>query len=401
MTLERVLVLDGHTIEALACVRSLGRAGYWVGVAGRRRWPLAGWSRYCRRRFHYRRETLAAFASLRAWVHAQGVRVVLPLSEATSLLCNAERGEWEALGIVVGCAPDSILVRAFDKGETLRRAEACEVEIPPTRYPASLNECREAAAALGYPCVVKPRFTSAWNGHGFLPDFGPTYANSPAELDAAVRSRRQGEHWPLIQGFVPGRGKGVFTVCDHGRPVAWFAHERLRDVRPSGSGSSLRRSVALDPRLQVRAERLLRQMEWHGPAMVEFRDDGVGPPWLMEVNGRFWGSLQLSVAAGRDFPRLWTGILTGKPVEPAATYREGVTLRWLWGDVKRFLYILAGRPAGYPGTYPSVTQGLRELFGRQPPGTRLEVWDSRDPWPAVGEWMEGARDVLTRALRSR
>src|SRR2546422_7527370 len=62
---------------------------------------------------------------------------------------------------------------------------------------------------------------------------------------------------------------------------------RSRDVRPAGSGSSLRRSIALDPRLQQPAERLLAEMRWHGPAMVEFRDDGQGEPWLMEVNGRF------------------------------------------------------------------------------------------------------------------
>lgn len=399
MTAQRILVLDARTNEALACVRSLGRAGYWVAAAGKGHWPLAGWSRYCRARFYYPRQTLAAFAKLRDWAQALGVQVVLPLTEATSLLCNAERGEWEARGIMIGCAPDSVLVRAFDKAETLRLACACDVEIPPTRFPTSLGECREAAAAVGYPCVVKPRFTSAWNGEGFLPDLGPTYVRSPLEVEAAVRSRRQGEYWPLIQGFVPGQGKGVFTVCDQGRAIAWFAHERLRDVRPSGSGSSLRRSVPLDPRLQSRANRLLSQMQWHGPAMVEFRDDGVGTPFLMEVNGRFWGSLQLSVAAGRDFPRLWADILTGKPLGPLGGYREGVTLRWLWGDVKRLLYIIAGRPPGYPGPYPSIAQGLRELFGRQPPGTRLEVWDPRDPWPAVGEWVEGAREMFSRQSR--
>src|SRR2546422_7681175 len=111
MMSERVLVLDGRTIEALACVRSLGRAGYWVAVAGKLRWPLASWSRYCRARFHYPKETLAGFAALRTWAHGNEVRVVLPLTEATSLLCNAERSEWEALGIIVGCAPDSVLVR--------------------------------------------------------------------------------------------------------------------------------------------------------------------------------------------------------------------------------------------------------------------------------------------------
>src|SRR6266571_4103729 len=220
-------------------------------------------------------------------------------------------------------------------------------------------------------------------------------------LDQAVLTRRQGRHWPVIQRFVAGQGKGVFTVCDLGRPVAWFAHERLRDIRPSGSGSSLRRSVPVDPRLRVRAERLLEAMRWHGPAMVEFRDDGVHPPWLMEVNGRFWGSLQLSIDAGCDFPRLWVDLLAGKPVAPPQEYRAGVTVRWLWGDVKRFLYIVAGPPRGYPGAYPSVARGLQELFGRQPAGTRLEVWDRRDKWPAVAEWVEGVRDVLIQAFKPR
>src|SRR5437667_285868 len=203
-----------------------------------------------------------------------------------------------------------------------------------------------AGHAIVARASTTPRRRSPGSPHCAPGRTGTTYARNPAELEAAVRSRRQGEYWPLIQAFVSGRGKGVFTVCDHGKPVAWFAHERLRDVRPSGSGSSLRRSVALDPRLQVRAERLLSQMQWHGPAMVEFRDDGPGTPWLMEVNGRFWGSLQLSISAGRDFPRLWTELLTHQPLEPPTAYREGVTLRWLWGDMKRLLYILAGRPAG-------------------------------------------------------
>src|SRR5437764_8613658 len=83
---ERILVLDGRTIEALACVRSLGRAGYWVAVGGKRRWPLASWSRYCRASYHYPDETLEGFAGLRRWAQRHNIGVVLPLTEATTLL---------------------------------------------------------------------------------------------------------------------------------------------------------------------------------------------------------------------------------------------------------------------------------------------------------------------------
>jgi predicted ATP-grasp superfamily ATP-dependent carboligase len=389
-----ILVLDGQTNHGLACVRSLGRAGYRVLTASRSRWPLAGWSRHCRGRFRLAGETLPAFAALRGWARGCGVRVVLPLTERSCVLCNAERREWEALGITVGCGPEEMLLRAFDKARTVAQAESCGVSTPPTRAPASLEECRAAAEAVGFPCVVKPRFSNAWDGDRFLPDRGTAYVKGRDELDAAVLARRQGEHWPLLQGFVPGQGKGIFALCDRGRAVAWFAHERLRDVRPSGSGSSLRRSVPLPERLRRPAERLLARLGWHGPAMVEFRDDGVQPPWLMEVNGRFWNSLQLAIDAGVDFPRMWLAVLEGRRVGPPAGYAEGVTVRWLWGDVKRFLNILAGPPAGYPGLYPTVWQGLRELLGPQPPGTRLETWDRRDPGPAVGEWVQGVGQLL-------
>jgi len=285
---------------------------------------------------------------------------------------------------------------AFDKERTLRVAAECGLAVPPNRSPQSLEAYHAAATELGYPCVIKPRFSNPWDGSGFLPDRGVAYVAGPETLSQAVEARRQGPHWPLIQKYVTGRGIGLFALCDRGRPLVWFAHERLRDVRPSGSGSSLRRSVPVDSHLREAAERLLGGLEWHGPAMLEFRHDGARP-WLMEMNGRFWGSLQLAVSAGVDFPALWVRLLLGESVAgPAVTrYRDGVAVRWLWGDVKRFFHILRGPPRGFPGEFPSRGQGFRELFGRQPTGTQLESWDRTDPWPAVGEWVQGLAELIT------
>ena len=135
--------------------------------------------------------------------------------------------------------------------------------------------------------------------------------------------------------------------------------------------------------------------------MVEFRDDGIGEPCLMEVNGRFWNSLQLAIDAGVDFPRLWVSVLKGERVEQVSDYAEGVTLRWLWGDVKRLLHIFKGRPAGFTGAYPTRWQGLRELFGAQPEGTQLEIRRAGDAWPALGEWVQGGRELLALDERRR
>ena len=396
-----VLVTDGHTNPALACVRSLGRAGFNIYVASHyRRRPLAAWSRHSRDWFWLGDQTTDAYAALRTWASERGVQIVLPITEAACLLCNAERGAWQAAGITVGCGPDAMLLQAFDKARTLEIAARCGLASPETRAPDSLEGYQAAASELGFPCLVKPRFSNPIYGTSILPDLGVAYVDNAAGLEAAVSPRRQLQYWPLLQRCVPGEGKGVFALCDHGRPVAWFEHQRLRDVRPSGSGSSLRRSAPLDPTLRAASEKLLGAMEWHGPAMVEFRDDGKNPPWLMEVNGRFWGSLELAITAGVDFPLLWVRLLQGEAVQASHHYALGVTVRWLWGDVKRLLHILRGRPPGYTGKFASAWQGLRDLLGAQPAGTRIETWHRGDPWPAVGEWAQGIHELI-REWRGR
>jgi hypothetical protein len=344
-----------------------------------------------------------AFRNLREYARQEGVAIVLPTSEESCSLCNAEREAWEDIGITVGCGPGEMLLGAFDKSRTLRAAQACGLKIPPTHFPESLEECLEAGQAIGYPCVVKPRLSQVWDGAGFKPSPGVRYAATPADLEAAAaKCALDGGGWPLIQGFVPGRGTGVFALCDRGRPVAWFAQESLRSVRPMASPNCLRRSIPLDPGLQQQAGRLLASLGWHGPAMVELRDDGHSDPWLMEVNGRFWVSLQLAISAGVDFPRLWVDLLRGEPVQGPATYQEDVVLRWLWGDVKRFLGILvSGPPPGYSAPYPTIRQGLRELLGSQPAGTRLEMWQPDDRWPAVGECMQALRQATGFLSRRR
>ncbi|MGH7526522.1 MAG: hypothetical protein ACREMX_07435, partial [Gemmatimonadales bacterium] len=103
--------------------------------------------------------------------------------------------------------------------------------------------------------------------------------------------------------------------------------------------------------------------------------------------------------SGVDVPRWLVALLEHQPVEPTAGYAEGITLRWLWGDVKRFLRILQGPPSGYPGPYPTPLEGIRELFAPQPAGTRLEAWDPSDRWPALGEWVQGIGEVVSQGMR--
>src|SRR5215471_10884189 len=57
----KIIVLDGNENQAVACVRSLARAGHQVVVGAPTSWSKAGWSRYCKETFVYSAPDVSAF----------------------------------------------------------------------------------------------------------------------------------------------------------------------------------------------------------------------------------------------------------------------------------------------------------------------------------------------------
>ncbi len=83
----------------------------------------------------------------------------------------------------------------------------------------------------------------------------------------------------------------------------------------------------------------MKSLRWTGVAHVEFKiDPRDRKPKLLEVNPRFWGSLQLAVESGIDFPFLLFRLAMEGDIEPVMDYNAGVRCRWLIpGDLLHFI----------------------------------------------------------------
>jgi len=112
--------------------------------------------------------------------------------------------------------------------------------------------------------------------------------------------------------------------------------------------------------------------QWHGAAMVEFKVRPDGRPYLMEINPRFWGSLQLAIDAGVDFPWLAYQLAAGITTDPVDGYRIGVRNRWLLGDLDH-VYLSWKQSTGLRAKWRAIV-GFLSAFE---PGTMHEV-DRRD-----------------------
>jgi predicted ATP-grasp superfamily ATP-dependent carboligase len=211
---------------------------------------------------------------------------------------------------------------------------------------------------------------------------------------AAVLGEMPADAYPLlVQERIVGPGVGVFLLIWQGQVRAAFAHRRIREKPPGGGVSVVRESIVADPRLLALSEELLKQFDWEGVAMVEYKVDArTQTPYIMEINGRFWGSLQLAIDAGVDFPALLIDVLQGRQTSLPA-YHAGVRTRWWWGDVDHLIARLRHSDAALaldPGA-PTRSRAVLDFLAAFRPGYRNEILRWRDPMPAFRETLDWLR----------
>jgi len=309
-----VLVTDCWTNKALSVVRSLGLAGLEVHAAAHKRTGAALYSRFVAKRI-----VLSSADELLRLAREGGYDCVMPLEEGTIRLLEG------APGLAAHPTAEALDV-ASDKLATWRLAN--EVGVP---TPRSAPTVPEALDELAFPLVVKPLRSSGSRGVVRVAD--------EAELVAAERRVASRFGPTFVQEAMPasGAGLGVGLIADGGRVLNAYAYRRLREFPTSGGPSTLRETIEA-PELIRHAEQLMDALDWTGVAMVEFKtDERDGVARLLEINPRFWGSLELAAVAGLNFPLMLYRLTRGEPVERVEP-RIGVRCRWLIpGDIAHFI----------------------------------------------------------------
>jgi predicted ATP-grasp superfamily ATP-dependent carboligase len=386
LRLESVLILDGNARSALAATRSLGMKGVHVVVADEKKRTLAGASQYCAESFTYPSpaSNLEGFlAIIRKECALRRVGVILPMTELSTAIVLRHREEFGSSKVpFVGLEAFNALT---DKWKLLKLAQQFHLSIPKTHFITGINSIDAISQELKFPLVLKPHCSTIWS-HGRWLSTSVHYARSAEELKKTVAGYEYFNQHPfLIQEYISGRGEGVFALYDHGNSIAFFAHRRLRERPPAGGVSVVSESIQPNPEAQRIARTLLDHVGWHGVAMVEFKVSANGTPYLMEVNGRFWGSLQLAVDAGVDFPWLLYQMAIGREIGQVKPYVTGIKCRWLLGDFVRLWKVLINRESSPHAVPFGKVQSVLEFLHLFEKASAYEVnrWDDLKPF-----WVE-------------
>jgi predicted ATP-grasp superfamily ATP-dependent carboligase len=364
----RVLVTDGHFRKTLAVVRSLGRKGVQVTVGERTFLNTSFFSKYCARRLIYPSPRQAQNQFIEFFlkeIKKNHYDCLFPMEEETLLLLAKHHSEISQYTYLL--SPDLKKIEFVrDKSNLMQFAEKMGIPTPRTFYvspslPLPLD-------SIPIPAVIKPRISSG--------SLGILYVKKKEDLIPSYQRVHERFPFPIVQEWIPDGGGvyGFSALYDENSNVkAAFVHKKVRMYPVQGGPSTLGEGVE-HPQVMEMGLSLLKSLNWVGVGMAEFKvDPRDGMPKLMEVNPRFWGSLQLAIVSGVDFPYLILKMARRESFEPILHYAVGKRFRWLLlGDFLHFF----NNPQRFH-LHPS-------FFDFFDPNTCYDVASKDDPLPFLG-----------------
>ncbi len=306
MILNTILVVDANVMGALACIRSLGRAGHRIIATSESPKAIGFYSRYAN--VSLVQPPYNPASSFIKWldhlIEQHDIDCIIP----TEGLLLAIR-PWIACYQCLIPIPQSQeeMYRAFSKFDFFSTFLVSHTNsklglqhLPPTALISSSTSTLEALKDHKGPYYIKADAIYAKNESDSLVSKFFTLEDVAAVVPEYLQ---QYSHY-IIQSHIKGQGVGVFLLRWQGSVIAHFMHLRLHEVPWEGGVSSLRMSWWHEKIFQDAIGRV-DYLNWNGVSMFEYRwDSSTDEFFLIEMNARFWGSLHLPIYAGVDFPKL-------------------------------------------------------------------------------------------------
>lgn len=217
-----------------------------------------------------------------------GTAIHCPTTEFVNDFVLAHREEVEAAGWIVGLPERALYGRLTGKlSSQALVARLTGIEAPPP----------QPMSALRAPCVLKPRVNVS-GGRVLYPQLC-----LDDEALAAARAGLRDDEW-FAQDYVDGQSRYLCGyLCGDGRR-AWYWQDNLLQ-QPGGKSIVLAREVDTPAFDADRFFDGLHALGYRGPLMLEVLVDAQGRAHYIEINPRFWGPLQLALAACPDVLRLF------------------------------------------------------------------------------------------------
>lgn len=390
-----VLVLGWVPRIVTAIARSLSSDGVPVDLAVSTSDPRVC-SRGIRESIHLPNpatETEAFVDELRAFILRRGHDMLIPADDSSLAAVIEHYGDFEKL-LHLACPPPDIARLVLDKSKTLEIARNCGITVPKTVVVSNSSELSDRVSESALPLVLKPA-EKRQRGD----ELKACWLASIDDVRKRFPTSRIFDPPMLLQEYCHGVGLGVEVLMYRGECFGVFQHRRLQELPYHGGFAVTAVAERPDHSLVQRSLALLRAMKWDGVAMVEYRvNPEDGRAVLMEVNGRYWGSIGLAVMSGINFPLYQWKLLHGQLPNVPSTYMVGTRWRWTVGYLARLhSLLLASRHSGTARKI--LRESLSDLAHDFEASVHDAMFSASDPEPAVLEFLRAIKALSLNDLK--
>lgn len=375
------LVTEGLNRQALSIVRSLGRAGKSIAVAETTHFSIAGYSKYCKLRLTYPSPRHCRELFLKKLIELlkqYKFNILIPSGDIVSQILVEEQDHIRQYTNIILPGPQEYKI-ARDKAETAIFAQKHNIPVPHTLCPTSIDDVIRQKKALNYPVLIKPRESAGSRGIKKI--------YNPDELVNNYKQIHSQYPWPIIQEHIPTNEPIhdiSFLVDKGGRIIATFQSKRIRMYPVEGGPMTCWESIYEQP-LDLIGRQILANLRWTGVLHMEFlRHPETGEFYLIEINPRFWGAVELAVASGINFPEMYYRLAMGEDLTPVeGKYPLGKIGRWILpGEI---LHLLSSKRR----------MSLKEFFDFSDPDVAYSVLSKDDPAPILGFFLATLRHLFS------
>ncbi|MGD0308277.1 MAG: ATP-grasp domain-containing protein [Acidobacteriota bacterium] len=224
------------------------------------------------------------------------IHLLIPTIDDELVLFGTHAESFLEMGVRVAVSNAETGAICNDKHRTVQFLRGKSIPVPETWLPHELDFNN-----LAYPLFLKPRI-----GRGSV---GAHFICSEKELRFFLDYVRD----PIVQRYLPGREFTIDVLADFsGRIISAVPRERLV-VR---SGVTDRGRTWNCPALIDAGVRVAEALQIRGPANIQLKwHEETGT--VFEVNPRFSGGINLTIAAGADFPSWLVEMRLGRKIRPA------------------------------------------------------------------------------------
>lgn len=201
--------------------------------------------------------------------------------------------------------------------------------IPGVNYPKTLSfdSINELKKIIKHgPCVVKSKNESNIKVDTIYLDGCIQDNIKLVHIEEMIRD----EIKLLVQERVNGVGRGFFCIAKNGLVQLYYMHERIREFPITGGSSTAAKSIYCKKLHEISIS-IVKYLNWNGPLMIEFKYDSIHDKYhLIELNPKFWGSLELSYAIGLSFGKCLVDLFNNeKSLNISNEYKRGIKFYWI------------------------------------------------------------------------